>query len=328
MDFSEPMRVISSASEEMEPSSELPIHFLEDDLRVLGVEMPTEWDSALLDEWVNTDLLFTDDLMDGIENETSEPAAVAGSPDLIDFAGLWPQDSLPEPVDSRLNHGVSFDARYEVPERNIPRVDTQVETTQARRRIKCAEWDDKRPLITSLYIDQENSLSQTRKIMADDHGFHASYVLLRSATSEKHLLILDDREKAYKDKIREWRLVKNLKRRQIIYMLKIARKRRDEQGKATTFFYRGNRVPEAKMRRYSNTMTTTSTIDSKVICSYLVDVAYCRRSCAVQRFIYHINKLKHQTSAKKESRNTSSDQLRGARQPISSASQSSRTRTR
>jgi hypothetical protein len=328
MNFSQLMHVPISAPEEAEPFSELPMHFLEDDLEVLGVEMPTEWDSALLDEWVNTDLLFTDDLMDGIENETSEPAAVAGSPDLIDLPGLWPQDSVPEPMDSRLNHGVFFDARCEVPELLIPRLDNQVETTQARRRIKCAEWDDKRPLIISLYIDQENSLSQTRKIMADDHDFHASYILLRPATSEKHLLTLDDREKAYKDKIREWRLVKNLKRRQIIYMLKIARMRRDEQGKATTFFYHGNRVPEAKMRRYSNAMTTIPISDSKVTCSNRVDVAYCRRSCAFQCYIYYTTNFKHQTPAKKRSRNTSSDQLRGARQPISSALQSSRTCTR
>lgn len=71
------------------------------------------------------------------------------------------------------------------------------------------------------------------------------------------------REKAYKDKIREWQLVKNLKKHQIIYMLKVARKRRAEEGKDTTFFYRGNRVPEEKLRRYSRTMSTSSTIRCK-----------------------------------------------------------------
>jgi len=101
--------------------------------------------------------------------------------------------------------------------------------------------------------------------------------------------MLDDSEKAYKDKIREWRLVKNLKKRQIIYMLKIARKRRDEQGKATTFFYHGNRVPETKMRRYSNAMTTTSTIGSKATCSCPVGVADCQRSRIVQYNICHDN---------------------------------------
>ena len=81
--------------------------------------------------------------------------------------------------------------------------------------------------------------------------------------NEKQLLTTFISEKAYKDKIREWKLVKNLKRRQRVYMLKMERKRREEEGKATTFFHHGNIVPEAKLYRYSKTVITDPTISGK-----------------------------------------------------------------
>ena len=45
-----------------------------------------------------------------------------------------------------------------------------------RRRIDPREWDEKRHVITVLY--QNNSLSETRKVMQDEHQFFASYVRL------------------------------------------------------------------------------------------------------------------------------------------------------
>ncbi|MCJ1430803.1 hypothetical protein MMC27_000153 [Xylographa pallens] len=114
---------------------------------------------------------------------------------------------------------------------------------QPRRRIKASEWEQKRELIAVLYIDQEKTLAETRQTLLEEHGFFAS-------------------EKAYKDKLKEWKMSKNLKSRQVKFMLKIARKRKAEEGKETIFAYNGRDIPGGKLQRYNATLSVDSIITS------------------------------------------------------------------
>ena len=153
------------------------VNLTEDNLKLLDVEVPSDWNNALLDEWVNEDLFISDDLMEGIGNVISERAMVGNSPVTMGSLEHLLQLPLPvsglESVDNGLNRSVVSDSIFGDHERDIPLANSHTQTT--RRRMNCAEWNDKRPLITSIYIDQGKSLAQTRKMMADDHGFHASY---------------------------------------------------------------------------------------------------------------------------------------------------------
>ena len=55
---------------------------------------------------------------------------------------------------------------------------------RSRRRIDPREWEERRQVITDLY--QNHSLSETRKLMEDQHQFFASYVRLDCAASYKY----------------------------------------------------------------------------------------------------------------------------------------------
>ena len=106
-----------------------------------------------------------------------------------------------------------------------------------------------------------------------------AYRLLTYATSEK----------AYKDKIRDWGLNKNLKQRQAVYMLKMAKKRKEEEGKSTTFYYRGNQVSNSKIRRFSKAVDTSSDIVCKLVCHgvpWIQSSEHIHSSCSLQHHIH------------------------------------------
>ncbi|MCJ1243600.1 hypothetical protein MMC30_000797 [Trapelia coarctata] len=290
IDFSGPMDYLSN--EELDKYLSTAANWTEDDLNTLSTGLPSRWETMSPEEWYAEylnlppslddpalllplndpiPLLPLDDPMDGIVNGSWESMIDADLPAVIRSAesssddrehGTMRSYSVPSMIPLMSTQALmkgeiledpELQAIMEIADSNISSQTAQggrrddsllrYGGTVTRRRIKPSEWDEKRDLIMNLYIDQEKSLPATRAMMAKDYGFYAS-------------------EKAYKDKIREWKLVKNLKKRQIIYMLKVARKRRDEEGKETTFFYRGNRVPEGKLRRYSRAVSTNSTIRS------------------------------------------------------------------
>ena len=72
------------------------------------------------------------------------------------------------------------------------------------------------------------------------------------------------REKVFKEKLREWGICKNLKKRHYQYMIKVERKRWRE-GKKTMFRYRGEVVESRKLERAgrSTVITHSSTDDCK-----------------------------------------------------------------
>ena len=56
---------------------------------------------------------------------------------------------------------------------------------------------------------------------------------------------------------------KNLKLRQVKFMLKIAKKRKTEEGKETIFAYNGRDIPGGKLQRYNATLSVDSIITCK-----------------------------------------------------------------
>ncbi|MCJ1316385.1 hypothetical protein MMC15_001706 [Xylographa vitiligo] len=71
-----------------------------------------------------------------------------------------------------------------------------------------------------------------------------------------------DLVQAYKDKLKKWKMSKNLKLRQVKFMLKIAKKRKAEEGKETVFSYNGRGIRGVKLQRYSATISVNSIITS------------------------------------------------------------------
>jgi hypothetical protein len=60
----------------------------------------------------------------------------------------------------------------------LPRAKWQMPTTGRASRLPAQEWTKYKDRIRDLYIRQDKTLKQLVKIMRQDHGFHATYVLL------------------------------------------------------------------------------------------------------------------------------------------------------
>ncbi|KAH6839553.1 hypothetical protein B0I37DRAFT_419306 [Chaetomium sp. MPI-CAGE-AT-0009] len=92
-------------------------------------------------------------------------------------------------------------------------------------------WDQYRPIITKLYLEERKTLRQVRKIMEDTYGFKAD-------------------GKAYKRRFDKWGLEKNLKTKHSIAMLGIARRRKVQENKDTAFKHGREDVLPKDMRRF------------------------------------------------------------------------------
>lgn len=101
---------------------------------------------------------------------------------------------------------------------------TEQPPANASRRSRSAllDWNAQRANIEKLYIDEDNSLEETRTKMAEDFGFHASI-------------------KLYKDRVKEWGWSKYLSSSNAQWMLKKADKRKRHEEKDTEFKV-GNRA--------------------------------------------------------------------------------------
>ena len=75
------------------------------------------------------------------------------------------------------------------------------------------------------------------------------------------------REKVFKEKLREWGISKNLKKRHYEYMLQVERKRKRD-GKDTKFRYRGEAVESRKLERAGKRIDASSTIYCKLLPKY------------------------------------------------------------
>ena len=58
-----------------------------------------------------------------------------------------------------------------------PSADQFLKGRHARRqRVPSRQWEKHRELIKSLYVNEDKTLTATRQVMKDEHGFDASYV--------------------------------------------------------------------------------------------------------------------------------------------------------
>ncbi|MCJ1243601.1 hypothetical protein MMC30_000798 [Trapelia coarctata] len=187
-------------------------------------DFPADWSTPNFE-------LPLDDRMDGIENWVLGPEfATVGS---IPAEGN-PDSTRPElPREypgfaSDINPGSMSGVAHTIHECSLPLGNEQTKSTGSRRRDGRAEWEEKRALITSLWVDENRSLEETRRIMAEQHGFDAP-------------------QSAYKSKFREWKVFKNIKARHMRYIRKI-KKLREGKGKETEFFLYGKKVDSSRIR--------------------------------------------------------------------------------
>ncbi|KAE9373665.1 hypothetical protein N431DRAFT_338661 [Stipitochalara longipes BDJ] len=84
------------------------------------------------------------------------------------------------------------------------------------KRISPQEWDKQKDQIWTLYIDQDQSITEVAQNLKDKYGFDAG-------------------EKQFKRKVDEWGFTKNIASREMVKMVQKRKRREDEQGKATVF---------------------------------------------------------------------------------------------
>ncbi|KAI5802999.1 Clr5 domain-containing protein [Geopyxis carbonaria] len=98
------------------------------------------------------------------------------------------------------------------------------------------DWEQHRDTIKNLYVTENRKLHDTRKLMAEVHGFYAS-------------------EPKYKKKLREWKLEKKIPRRKMVAALKIEASRRT-RGKETEFKFHDQIVTRKHLERSKQTYHT------------------------------------------------------------------------
>ena len=82
----------------------------------------------------------------------------------------------PGPVQSSSSQSISAGHTQTSQQQNSIHSNNPSMAVRTRRRYNVSEWEEKRDLIRTLYIDQEKSLKAMRQILRDEHGFDASYV--------------------------------------------------------------------------------------------------------------------------------------------------------
>ena len=88
----------------------------------------------------------------------------------------------------------------------------QTPRSSPRRRYTSERWEDARPTIEDLYINQGFSLVKTKKIMEEEHDFVASYI----SQNNRGLAFTNmSRTKQYKCKFKAWHYNKNKKQSSI-----------------------------------------------------------------------------------------------------------------
>jgi hypothetical protein len=113
------------------------------------------------------------------------------------------------------------------------------------------EWERMKPKIQQLYLQKEKKLSQVIRILNEEHGFTASYVVPFIFP----LKLLDDtetlsRERQLKRRISEWGLDKYVKGEIMIQIAWVELKRKILEGKESSFRINKKPVPKRKITRY------------------------------------------------------------------------------
>ena len=96
---------------------------------------------------------------------------------------------------------------------------------------KPEDWIRVQAHIRQLYVVEQKPLKEVSRILASQHGFHATH-------------------RMYKSRIQAWKFDKKFKETEWRQIIEIWRRRRDEEGKESIFKIRGRTVTSAKIRKF------------------------------------------------------------------------------
>lgn len=126
------------------------------------------------------------------------------------------------------------------------------------------DWQQYRPIIEQLYVNNQLKLRDVKIIMEQKHGFVASYVLpffffflfalfysciLVFVSARKFNGLTLCSEKQYKDRLAAWHIRKNIKAKEVHVMIRKQQKRA-ARGKQTAFRVGGQEVDSKRISRF------------------------------------------------------------------------------
>ncbi|KAH8726580.1 ankyrin repeat-containing domain protein [Phaeosphaeriaceae sp. PMI808] len=99
------------------------------------------------------------------------------------------------------------------------------------------DWEAKRTIIIQLYWNENKDLPEVMNVMKEQHGFLAT-------------------ERQYKSQFKRWKLGKNFKTAEAMWMVQTQERRLEEGGKRTVFKLRKRPVDQKKLDRYAKRLKT------------------------------------------------------------------------
>jgi hypothetical protein len=116
------------------------------------------------------------------------------------------------------------------------------------------EWDELKPIVTILFIDENKTASEVLEDLQQSHGFQTRFVLhatlpwLTCLSPHRGRFLTRYSLRVLKEKLNQWDLRKNLKQAEIKILL-AKRNCRSSAGKNTVFYYRGRDLSDGRLDR-------------------------------------------------------------------------------
>jgi Clr5 domain len=111
------------------------------------------------------------------------------------------------------------------------------------------DWEVRRPIIEELYWTDGRKLPEVMGTMKTMYNFSATYSIPTSCDGNR---VIDSRhrKKQYKDQFKRWNFEKNIKTDEMKAIIRVRKRRRDDEGKDTQFRLRERPVPQEKIDRF------------------------------------------------------------------------------
>lgn len=116
------------------------------------------------------------------------------------------------------------------------------------------EWDELKPIVTRLFIDENKTASRLLEDLQQSHGFrtrfvfHTSLSWLTCLSPHRGLFLTRYSLRVLKEKLDQWDLRKNLKQSEMKILL-AKRNYRSSAGKNTVFYYKGRELSDERLVR-------------------------------------------------------------------------------
>ncbi|KAJ2992365.1 hypothetical protein NUW58_g2193 [Xylaria curta] len=121
------------------------------------------------------------------------------------------------------------------------------------RYAKPSEWSAQKDIIKTLYLDQNKTLDEVRRIMADEHQFYATvrtlFDMMTSLITSDPELETDVKEQ-YKKRIRAWHFSKKLEEEDVLEVLQQKLERKAAGEASHNLVIRGRVVRNQRLRRF------------------------------------------------------------------------------